>query len=117
MPIYKERVTSVGVREEISRFFPDLDRIYASFGQQCIITCTTEGHPELDPHTHGFAIDMRTKDIAQGKAERIYLAIRDLVGPTYTVLFESIGSQNEHIHLQLRKDIWRSIVYGQVPNA
>ena len=62
----------------------------------------------VDPHPFGKALDVRTHDLPDPDATIVALASR--LGAAYTVILEDRGLPNEHIHIQLRKDLWRATV-------
>ena len=91
-----------------------LDKVYTAFhdhGYKTIITCGTEAHGPDDPHTFGFGLDFRSKHIGtREEKEAIVAELRKALGPIYTVIFENPAKDNEHIHIQIRKDLWRTLI-------
>lgn len=75
-----------------------------------VITCGSDGHGPNDPHTFGFAVDIRSKHYSSYDIQNVLGWLIRYLGPRYTVIHESIGEDNEHIHIQLRKDLWPSRV-------
>lgn len=72
-----------------------------------------EGHAAKSAHYTGAAVDFRIKDMGN-LANRRELAqmIRDELDDRFLVLHEDIGSSNEHLHVQLRKQSYnRNIVW------
>jgi hypothetical protein len=72
-----------------------------------------EGHSAQSAHYSGAAVDFRIKDIGN-LATRKELAslIREELGERFTVLHESIGRANEHLHIQLRSGTYdRNVVW------
>lgn len=59
------------------------------------------------PHSRHYtdeAIDLRTKDLPTLQAKKdLAAALRAELGPAFTVLFESPGGEQEHLHLQPKK--------------
>ena len=100
-------------RREIYSLFPSIEAIFAVYSADAIITCGTEAHGKDDPHTHGLAIDLRSKHLSTEKKSAIVQAIKNACGPLYYVVLESAGEANEHIHIQIRKDLWRSLLKEQ----
>lgn len=92
------------LRPEIYRHFQDIDGLFNSLSVECWITCGTDGHGPDDPHTHGFALDLRTKNIPEGQREIMRTRLADLLGVNYTVILEV-----DHLHIQVRKDLWRTL--------
>lgn len=84
------------------------------------VTCGREAHGATNPHTLGRALDLRTKDLSVPMVLRVFSLLRDLLGPHFTVLYETptkvragleaIATPNaratgEHIHVQLKKGL------------
>ena len=46
------------------------------------------------------AIDLRTHNLSEGKAQEAQRLLARLLGPEYDVLLEHPGEDNEHIHVQ-----------------
>jgi hypothetical protein len=107
-------------RDEMIGVWDVIERLFMVIGVEMVITCGTDGHPDADPHPHGFAVDLRTHGVPSEKREPLRQSIADRLGPTYTVLLENPGTDEEklkhakeHIHVQYRKDLWRAIVAGE----
>jgi hypothetical protein len=105
----KQGVTLEGLKPEIRLLLAGIELLYKRAGSELTVTCTTGGHPEDDPHTHGYAIDCRTHGLTPAKQSSLRFAIEDYLGPRYTVLLEAPGTPNEHIHIQLQKRLWREL--------
>jgi hypothetical protein len=106
----KEGVWFDYLRPEIYSLFPMLEKVFAEQGVDCVITCGCEAHPPSDPHSHGYAVDLRTNHLAAPQAQVVFTCLRQQLDPTYTVLFEDPQGANQHIHLQVRKDIWPTLI-------
>jgi hypothetical protein len=88
-----------------------LNTIFQKYGYPVVITCGTEAHGPDDPHTHGFAIDIRSKHIhSQSVKHDIRDELQQALGDIYTVILESEGLENEHIHIQVRKGLWKTLI-------
>lgn len=61
-----------------------------------------------DPHPFGKALDIRLHD--QPDHEGLLSALQHQLGDRYTVIIEDDGTPNEHVHAQLRKDLWPQTV-------
>ena len=125
---YKDGVSQDGLRPEIIKVLPALDRLWLlQTGFELTITCTTGSHPKVDPHPWGFAIDCRTHGLSIDKVTSLKHVVQNLLGPHYFVQYEPEVVENgevikgEHFHIQLRKDIWRAIVrsegYLEIPEV
>ena len=106
----KDSVRFKILRPYVYELFTRLNEIFREYALDCIITCGTEAHKDDDPHTHGFAVDIRSKHIPDTETKHAILAkLRASCGQLYTVLLENEGDDNEHFHCQVKKDLWRSL--------
>lgn len=110
----KPGVSLKGVKPEILNIIPVIDSCYAALAIEPTATCTTKDHLEDDPHTHGYAIDLRTHGIPVGIQRSLAAIISHRLGSTYYVTSEVPGKPNEHIHIQVRKDLWRKLEASNV---
>lgn len=84
---------------------------YFTFGCDCILTSGDEestkhqGRPVAgdlrDPHYMGKAADFSIKLVPVDKRQGLVDMIENDLGPDFVVLWESQGTPNEHIHVQL----------------
>lgn len=72
-----------------------------------------EGHSAQSAHYSGAAVDFRIKDIGNlAKRKELASLIREELGERFTILHESIGRANEHLHVQLRNGTYdRNVVW------
>lgn len=105
----KPGVSLDGIKSEIKDILSTIESIFIKQGFSLTLTCTTGGHSELDPHSYGYAVDIRTHNIPVGIQRSLVAAIQQSIGPTYYIKLETPGTPNEHIHVQVRKDIWRKL--------
>lgn len=106
----KESVRFSILRPHIIDILGRVESVFGDHGLDCIITCGTEAHGPDDPHTHGFAIDLRSKHVPDITLKRRILEdLRRVTGEMYIVLLESECAANEHYHIQIRKDLWRTM--------
>ena len=69
-----------------------------------ITSVNDSGHSTHSRHYTDGAIDIRTRNFPKVVArQRFQTAIRRALGKQFTVLFESGGTPNQHIHIQPRK--------------
>lgn len=69
-------------------------------GGECTITSANDGtHSALSFHYKGNALDFRTKDYA-GNKQALVTKIKEALGPEFDVVLESLGKENEHIHVE-----------------
>ena len=102
MILIKPGVIFKQLRPEIYGLFSILDRTWANYGQQCVITSANDGrHKTGSLHYHDLALDVRTKNLGSDsnkKAAALLLAHE--LGGNYDVILESLGEVNEHIHIE-----------------
>ena len=110
------------LRNEIILVLPIIASVFSGYGYDCVVTCFDKGHKKDDPHTNGFAVDLRTKHIERDSiSKQIAAKIQEALGSLYYVQYEpdvwevdSITGEDkqthfQHIHVQVRKDIWPDI--------
>ena len=114
---YKDGIILEGLRPQITGLLVKMDVIMHEHGCDLTITCGLDGHPEDDPHSWGFAVDLRTHDLDIGDRSNVRDEIAELAGLDYTVLLEGPGLDSEHLHVQLRRDKWRAIVAEESSDA
>ena len=70
-----------------------------------VVTAGSDGqHMEDSRHYTGEAIDVRSKNFPTLEAkERFREAYEMALGPKFRVLFESVGTNQEHFHAQVRR--------------
>ena len=78
---FKDSISLEGVRPEILQIIPDVEELFDQTGLGLTITCTTGGHPTVDPHSFGFAIDCRTHGLAPIAQEALRDDIQHKLGP------------------------------------
>lgn len=110
---FKDGVSLEGVRSEILKIIPGVERFFKQAGIELTITCATGSHGEVDPHTWGFAIDCRVHGLSVDWQHSLKHALSNYLGPQYYVKLEDPGKKNEHIHIQYRIDLWRKIVRAE----
>jgi hypothetical protein len=107
----KDSVRISVLRPEMYTRFELVEAVFAKYHLATIFSCGSDGHGQDDPHTHGFAYDLRSKHIPRTELKHVILSeLRQALGQTYTVILESVGEDNEHFHWQVRKDLWRSML-------
>lgn len=69
------------------------------------ITAISNGqHMTGSRHYRGEAVDIRSKSFQSADAKRWFCdELAAALGPRFTVLLESAGQANEHVHVQVRK--------------
>lgn len=105
--ISKKGVRFDVLRDHIWQIFDPIYTVFKKAGYDCVITCGSEGHGDRDPHTNGYAIDLRSWHI---KTEEEKIAIRDQMqislGSDYYVLYEKPDQNGQHFHVQVNKSLW-----------
>jgi hypothetical protein len=107
----KDSVRFSILRSEMWSTFDNVHAAFKRFNVEPMITCGTEAHGADDPHTNGFALDLRTKHIQDNATKHaIHEELKRLLGSIYTVIFENEDLAQEHFHIQVRKDLWRTML-------
>ncbi len=70
-----------------------------------VVTSVNDGkHMQNSKHYTDEAVDLRTRDFkSSDDKEHFIKLLREYLGPKFTVLHESVGTANEHIHVQVKK--------------
>lgn len=58
-----------------------------------------------DPHHKGEAYDVRTRDLSPGELVNVLESIQTALGEIFFAFIESPETENEHIHIQVKKGI------------
>ena len=96
-----DRVSPHGVQPEIVLALLMADRVFAAFGQDCLITSLTDGvHSAATRHRQGLAVDLRSKTIPEDQKAHFIEGLRDALPPYYEVYLEDPGGENEHVHIE-----------------
>lgn len=56
-----------------------------------------------DPHHRGEAYDVRTHDLSEDDKNHVLAVIKEFLGDRFFAFLEAEGTDNEHIHCQVRK--------------
>lgn len=87
------------------RILEVLKQIVHTYPFDVTITSGTDGvhsGPD-DPHKHGDAFDIRTKDLTDLQKNMLLAGLVKNLGSRFYVFLEAPGTDNEHIHGQTRK--------------
>jgi hypothetical protein len=114
----KDSVRFAVLRYEMFSQWEKVAQVFKHYGQACIFTCGTEGHGPDDPHTHGYAYDLRCWHLRDDAQRQVVLEdLQVVLGSIYTVIWEreqkSTGGQvvkGAHYHWQVRANLWRSMI-------
>lgn len=107
----KDSVRFSVFRPEIYSQFDTFESVFRRAGVDCWITCGTEAHGQNDPHTHGFAIDLRSKHlINEDSKTEVLEELKQYCGIRYFIQLENKDKEQEHFHCQIRKDLWRILL-------
>lgn len=106
----------------LARLISVLEQAAQRLKRDLVVTCGREGHDATDPHTRGMALDVRTRDVADGPLLALLDFLRTALGPAWTVLYEvptrptGVRGQGawvnpkasaEHCHIQpLKGTVW-----------
>lgn len=74
-------------------------------GDIVITSVNDSQHKPNSQHYRDTAVDIRTNDRPRHVDQVMVVRLRQLLGPNYTVLYESEGTPNEHIHIQLKMGV------------
>lgn len=77
----------------------------AACGLDLTITsaCDGEHSGPNDPHHRGEAYDIRTHDMTKEQKTEVLVFITSTLGSAFYGFLEAPGTDNEHIHVQVRK--------------
>lgn len=74
---------------------------YQQYGADCVITSMCDGkHSVGSRHYEGDAFDVRVHNIRESDRDDMVKTLASALGADYDVLRESIGTGNEHIHIE-----------------
>lgn len=77
------------------------DAIFAGAGLDCWLTSLNDStHMTGSKHFIGRAVDLRVHHIPDAQRGEIAHQMRVALGPQFTVLYESAGTPNAHLHIQ-----------------
>lgn len=62
-------------------------------------------HAHNSAHYTDEALDFRTKTMTTAQKHALCVALRIRLGGSYTVILEQEGQMNEHLHVQVRRDL------------
>lgn len=87
------------------RILGAIDRIAAQFPIDLWITSGTDGMHSgpNDPHHRGEAYDVRSHDLEPSTKNQVLALIQQMLGDRFYAFLESPGTDNEHIHTQVKK--------------
>lgn len=87
------------------RILEVLKEVALLLGRDLTITSGCDGvhSGPSDPHFSGNAYDIRTHDLAIDVQLRVFTLLTQRLGPRFYVLHEDQGTDNDHIHVQVKK--------------
>lgn len=82
--------------------FPIIKGVFSDYNTQCIITSANDSkHGANSLHYKGKALDLRTKHVRDGITKTAIVdKIKDALGPQFDIVLESLGLDNEHLHIE-----------------
>jgi hypothetical protein len=90
-----------GLRPEILLAVVAAETIWQRHHAEAVITCGTDGkHRRSSAHYTGRAVDLRSRNIAEGHRERAVEQLEEALGEEYDVVFEGQGTPHEHVHVE-----------------
>lgn len=94
-------VRILGVKPETVLGALIVESCYAAIGVDPVVTVGIEGvHSMGSEHYTGLALDFRMHHVPVDRREALVAAIREALGPDFDVLWESVGTPNEHLHIE-----------------
>ena len=79
-------------------------RATATVPELVITSANDSTHAPTSRHYAGEAVDIRSKHFPSAAAREAFAAaLRQQLGPAFTVLLEDDGGPNEHLHIQPKK--------------
>ncbi|SRR5579871_289580 len=87
------------------RILGAIDKTAAAFPCDLYITSGCDGMHSgpNDPHHRGEAYDIRSHDLQPDVKAQVLALIQKLLGDRFYAFLESPGTDNEHIHIQVKK--------------
>ncbi len=87
------------------RILAAIDKVAKTSAFDLTITSACDGeHSGLeDPHHRGEAYDIRTHDLDSDIKQGVLAGIKNILGGAFYAFLEDPGTDNEHIHAQVRK--------------
>lgn len=96
--ILKAGVRLAGLQPQMALAAMVVDECYGD--TECVITSANDSkHSERSLHYKGCALDFRTHNYANDK-QALRDRIKAALGQDFDVLLESVGTPNEHIHVE-----------------
>ena len=81
--------------------FPIIQQCFHAHQYECVVTSGNDSQHGLHSlHPSGLALDFRTKHIPMSDKLPIRLAIISALGAQWDVVLESVGMENEHLHVE-----------------
>lgn len=75
--------------------------VYQEYGVDCWITVGMEGqHSVGSEHYTGLALDFRLHNVPQAVRDNLVADIREAMGADFKIIWESVGTSNEHLHVE-----------------
>ncbi len=97
----KKGVKANGIKAEMVLAYVMAKPILEKHGQSAVITSLCDGvHSRQSRHYIGYAMDLRTRDMAIDDKQKVADKIADALGDEYFVLLES-----DHIHVQFNGSV------------
>ena len=97
----KPSVRILGIKPELVLGALIVESCYAHIGVDPVVTVGIEGTHRLgSEHYTGLALDFRMHHVPHDRREALVAAIREALGPDFDVLWESVGTEQEHVHVE-----------------
>lgn len=86
---------------EIFQIRKAVQRVWSEYGYTPTITSSLDGHHMSgSKHYSGLAEDYRTMNLDNRHKSDMFAAVQDILGSDFQVLFEDVGMDNEHLHVE-----------------
>ena len=96
MKVKDNSVLLVGLKREIVKALPYIEKIYNAEGESLILTCGLNGvHSAGSLHYSGYAVDIRTRMFSEQQKRSVYRKIKEVLGIAYDVILH-----DSHIHVE-----------------
>ena len=98
----KEGVRLLGISPVMCMAHSIVASVFDHFGYECVVTSGIEGtHSWSSEHYKGDALDYRSKHITHQVDKGLILdTLREALGQDFDILIESVGTANEHYHVE-----------------
>lgn len=117
MVTFKSTVRLAALTPVLMRIFQALIILDDEMAGDIVVTSINDSqHMSGSQHYRNTALDIRTNDRPKYADQLMVARLRQILGPHFTVLYESEGTVNEHIHVQLKRGLDPDVLIGPGPD-